>query len=334
MFINRIAVAGVALFPVCLAAQGNLVVSVIPQDEAGRAAGARDGFVVCVGTAADTDSRGRATTNSSGIATFSGLAAGGVTVTASKAGYVGQQRAAAVVNRTTMSVPMFLRAGRGGTGCGLATVKQPATSGVAIPGTDPVYSVARLGEQTLAARGTYFSEPHHPTYDHLVDCGAFGESWSIVGVDGTHGQAVMRIRLVCGQIRTTGTWTTTKITTPMHPTGLYGQGEAFNQTCGADEVITRMMGTINQGQVRSLQFQCSKLGARGLTTGSFSKTLATIGKISGSAFGPDACSGGRPARALKFASGHLAKTDYGLAFVAPPIISAFQLICEQPEAVP
>jgi hypothetical protein len=28
------------------------------------------------------------------------------------------------------------------------------------------------------------------------------------------------------------------------------------------------------------------------------------------------------------------KTDYRITIVPPPIISAFQLICEQPEAVP
>jgi hypothetical protein len=128
-FTNALAVAATLVTIVASpgSAQGtaNVDVTVIPAYSAGQTVPARDGFLVCIGTAADRDLYGSQLTPLNGVANsaFRSLPAGvQVVVTISKVGWSGVERTLALSDGWNNHIQVNPQQGSGGPVC-------PATSG-------------------------------------------------------------------------------------------------------------------------------------------------------------------------------------------------------------
>jgi hypothetical protein len=184
-------------------------------------------------------------------------------------------------------------------------------------------AAARLEEERLAEHGT-FSGP-----EVMLDCEKmYGPEFVMVGVDGKQGEGVDEIRVACAPVHSSGpllgpvqwTYTSARGGAP-GALGVVAGGTPFEpRLCPQGEVVTGISGTSARGDVRSMLFYCQQLSPSGLTAG-FRRPLVPIGKNSPTPWGPDVCTQGRPARALR--------TDTTL-ILAAAVIGAVQMICEQP----
>lgn len=325
-------------------AQGaNVDVTVTPGYTAGQAQPARDGFLVCVGTAADRDQHGSEITPANGVANrnFTNLPVGAqVVVTVNKAGYTGIERIAVLQSGWNNHLQVAPQAGTGGPACPGFVASTPPTgpssseggarqlqiSGIPTlrtAGTSTSPTPARLGEQILMERGNFML---HPDHFATLDCKRFGSSYVMVGVNGKHGQGVDQLQVECKELKASSGLSAT---TQWSPRWGGNDGNVFERRCGAGKVVSGIRGTIDRGQVRSVILDCKTISASGLTTGSPSP-LVVIGGQTGSSWPADSCAEGRPARALRvskdiFSSG----IPLGSLF-APWVIGGVQLICEQP----
>ena len=303
-------------------AQGRafLNVTVEPVSIIGQPVTSRDGFTVCIGNSSDRDAAGRLTTSPGGTVNFAGLTTGAtLLITVSRAGYNGSE----VISRlggigNTATVP--IRASR------LASGGPRCPDLAATPGTDPVFSVAVLGEERLPERGN-FTNNADPMSLATLDCARFGPNFTMVGIEGRHGEAVDNIRVLCSPVGSNGALGTTVSKT----VALGGdKGTAYTRRCDAGKVVVRIGGVMNRNQLRLLQLDCATLLSTALTNGSFSQTLQPVGQISGTTFGPDACNNGRSGRALRAKKDIFDSGIPMTAVLSPWVIASIQLICQQP----
>lgn len=196
-----------------------------------------------------------------------------------------------------------------------------------LPQSDPPPTPppARLGEEVLAARGTFNVQPD---LRKQLDCNTFGTSSVMVGIKGKGGWGIDELRVGCATVQAGGT-----LSTNVEWTSRFDQldatGTAFERKCSPGQVVSGISGTLENAQIRSITLRCKPLATSGLTTGSMTP-LAPAVRAAASAFGPDACTSGRPARALSVAV-DIFRTDIPLsALFAPWVIVGARLVCEQP----
>lgn len=185
----------------------------------------------------------------------------------------------------------------------------------------------RLGQEALAERGQFAGL----TSDRIrrLDCAGLGSSWVMVGVRGKDGWAIDELSVGCRQMLAGGTLGTTTRWTGRWDT-IDNGGEAFpDQVCRTGYVVSSAEVRVDFGQIRRLTIRCKRIGATGLTSGSES-TLENVGYNTGTPQGPDSCSGGRPARALRLSTAQYTSNNLLVKLAPPWIVAGLQLICEQP----
>jgi uncharacterized repeat protein (TIGR01451 family) len=184
-------------------------------------------------------------------------------------------------------------------------------------------AAARLEEERLAEHGSFSGLG---VMD--LDCKKYyGPEFVMVGVDGKEGEGVDEIRVACAPVQSSGPllgpvqWTPLNGDIRVGALGIVTGGTPFEpRLCPQGEVVTGISGTSLRGDVRSMLFYCQQLFPSGLTAG-FRRPLVPIGTNSPIPWGPDVCTQGRPARALR--------TNTTL-FLAAIVIGDVQMICEQP----
>jgi hypothetical protein len=279
---------------------------------------ARDGFHVCVGTAQNRAQYGSAVTPASGTVTFTNLPASSmITATAVKSGYFGASRDWYPTAGQTAAFAMNTSIGSGGSSCpGYSPiVRVEGTTGLIPIAPDP----PRLGLELLQIRG----DPMFTSDPARYSCSRFGSNYVMVGLKVRH--LVTRltgIDLFCAPLRADGTLGTTIFLPATTP----DQGTPQEVKCPAGQAVAGYRGmtdTSNEspGHIRSIVLYCAALKASGLTEGTPIRMTA-LGIYSGSGFGPDMCTGGRPAREMRL-------TPVFLRFI-PTTIGAWQMGCEQP----
>lgn len=204
----------------------------------------------------------------------------------------------------------------------LAPAPVTATVSVVERALNPTGRPARLGEEILDAGGTF--AVNGPT--KRLGCTAFGPSYVMIGIKGKGSTFIEEISVGCAAIQAGGSLSSTvKWTTTWEPES--HSGPTFERKCPAGRAVSAIQGTAHpeRNQLRTLTLHCQSLGASGLTTGS-ENILAPTGVPASSRWGPERCSGGRPASALRVIADF---EGYGSLFSAKMIVGA-QLVCEQP----
>lgn len=185
----------------------------------------------------------------------------------------------------------------------------------------------RLGQEALAERGQFAGLSSDRI--RTLDCAGIGASWVMVGVRGKDGWAIDELRVGCRQMLAGGTLGTTTRWTGRWDTTDNG-GDAFpDRICRTGYVVSSAEVRVDFGQLRRLTIRCKRIGTAGLTSGSES-TLENVGYDTGTPQGPDSCSGGRPARALRLSTAQYTSSNVVVRLAPPWIVAGLQLICEQP----
>lgn len=131
--------------------------------------------------------------------------------------------------------------------------------------------------------------------DFTLSCSA---NEVLVGVSGRADRLVDRVAAICQKVGSDGKPTGSRRTTG----GAGGNGgKAFTRTCASGQAVYAIRGRAASA-VDRIQIACRPLNAQGRTTGS-TTWLATAGGNGGSAFGPNTCADGRPAKAIAGRSG-------------------------------
>jgi hypothetical protein len=182
----------------------------------------------------------------------------------------------------------------------------------------------RLGLETLDLHGDFnLGSPEQS----VLDCRSKGSKMVMIGIDGNHGEAIDRIRVLCSPIGPGAN--TADVPTPGGEWGTSNGAAPFERKCDDNQAVIGIAGTtdgLGTKVLRGLRIRCQAVTAEGLTIGPiFTKDV--VGKWVGSTWPQDDCSDGRPARSIKVAR------DY---FTWPKLlsimfISGIQMRCEQPE---
>jgi hypothetical protein len=280
---------------------------------------------ICVGSRSDVDQY--ATVKSGGTygrATFTLPGAAEYGITAAKAGYVGQTTYMPV-SGSSGSATITIPAGTGGTTCpGMAVEYEGTTSVSIVTPVAPTAAPARLGEEPLKERGTF---AFNQTYNKTLDCKLFGASAVMVGIIGKDGSGIDEIQVICQKLKSDGTLDTQPL-----PTERWDQfdarGDGFRAVCTQGWVVAGTAFTAYK-QIRSITIHCKKLATNGLTS-DLAMPLPVVGTRVSDDLGPDFCTSGRPARALRLSTDIMKDPTIGEIPYGPWIIVAEQLICEQP----
>ena len=276
---------------------------------------ARNGFHVCVGTAQNRGQYGYALTPTSGTVSFSNLPGNSMIVaTAVKSGYTGAGRDWYPSPGQTSALTMNVSAGSGGYTCPGYLAPAVTVSGEIRIATDP----PRLGLELLALRG---DELHKPLVDRF-SCGRFGSNYVLIGLKVRHRvTTLVGIDLFCAPLRADGTLGLSIFLPATAP----AEGTAQEAKCPAGQAVVGYRGSTHDGSglphLRSIALYCAALNSNGLSSGTPTRTVA-LGVYSGGYFGPDMCSGGRPARELRL--------DVANLLGVPVTVGAWQMGCEQP----
>lgn len=185
----------------------------------------------------------------------------------------------------------------------------------------------RLGTERLTERGQWAGVPL--SQQRTLNCHGFGTSYVMVGVRGKSGWAIDELRVGCRQLQADGT-----LGSRISWTDRWDQkddgGTAFpDRVCQSGYAVSSVEVRIDFGQLRRLTLKCRKLGSSGVTSGS-EATLQNVGYNVGGEAGPDSCSSGRPARALRLSAAQYNNNTFPTVLM-PWIVAGLQLICEQPE---
>jgi hypothetical protein len=214
------------------------------------------------------------------------------------------------------------------TATALAPAPVTATVSITERGLNPTGRPARLGEEILAARGT-FNVSGSPT--KRLDCTTFGPSYVMVGIKGKGSTNIEEVSVGCAAVQASGSLSGTvkwSATWEEHN----HIGAIFERRCGPGRAVSGIQGTTDQhGQIRSVSVHCKSLGPGGLTTGS-ENILAPTGVPSTRSWGPDRCPEGRAASALLVIAGFEKDNNpipYSGLFLQYMILGV-QLACEQP----
>ena len=208
------------------------------------------------------------------------------------------------------------------TATALASAPVTATVSVVERALNPTGRPARLGEETLGAGGTF--GVNGPT--KKLDCTLFGPSYVMVGIKGKGSTYIEEVSVGCAAIRAGGSLSGPVIwTTRWEPES--HSGTAFERKCPSGRAVSAIQGTAHpeRNQLRTLTLHCKSLAVTGLTTG-IENILAPTGVPASSPWGPERCSAGRPASALRVIADF---EGYGGLF-NPRMIVGAQLVCEQP----
>lgn len=325
----------------------NLDVTIYPQTPVGQSPSTRAGFLVCVGTSTDLTKYGTEITTTSGVANqnFRNLPTGtAVRVTITKAGYTGVQLGTTLRTGWDNHLQATINPGTGGPACTTPSSTPPSTptstptsGATSYPTRLPQRTIAppptpapapRLGEQTLTHWGRQLSSSKYTT----LDCKSFGNNYVIIGIRGKHGEGVDQISLLCRKLTPEGS-----VFAGFYPDDRYtatiggNAGTNFTTACQSGTAVVGIEGTMLMEQVRGLIFRCQAL-TKGLANKDFVVPVSTayIGNKTAPDWGPNYCGSGRPARALRVGKDVFLTGIPFADFVAPTIIAAVQLICEQP----
>lgn len=196
------------------------------------------------------------------------------------------------------------------------------TSDVRVGGTTitPISAdVPRLGLELLTLRGDPILVNTSTTYS----CATYGNNYVLVGLKVRHRvTTLVGIDLFCAPLRSDGTLGATIF----RPATTPPDGTPQEAKCPSGQVVVGYQGTKDDSKssaahLRSIVLHCARLNSRGLIEGSATKLLP-LGVNSGISFGPDTCTGGRPARELRLRSISL--------IGSPTTVGVWQLGCEQP----
>ena len=195
------------------------------------------------------------------------------------------------------------------------------TSDVSIHGTTitAISPSARLGLELLTLRGDVIFLDKTKRYS----CADFGNNYVLVGLKVRHVvTTLVGIDLFCAPLRADGTLGAAIF----RPATAPPEGTPQEVKCPAGQVVAGYKGRRDDSKsspahLRSITLFCSTLRTSGLTEGTPTVTTA-LGVNSGIAFGPDMCTGGRPARELRL--------TVATVFSQRSTIGAWRLGCEQP----
>lgn len=278
---------------------------------------ARNGFHVCVGTSQNRGQYGYALTPTSGTVSFSNLPGNSMIVaTAVKNGYAGTGRDWYPTPGQTSTFTMNVAAGTGGYTCPGYVGPVVRLEGTAL--TPIAADPPRLGMEALALRG----DPVHTPSVYPYSCGHYGSNYVLVGLKVRHRVTTLAgIDLFCAPLRSDGTLGTSIFLPATAP----AEGTAQEARCPAGQAVVGYRGSTHDGSglphLRSVALYCAPLSASGLSSGTPTRTIA-LGVYSGGYFGPDMCTGGRPAREMRLSTSAI--------WPSPVTVGAWQMACEQP----
>ena len=315
-------------------AQGaNVDVTVLPQAAVAGTTFTRAGFLVCVGTTADVDQYGTETTPTSGVANqnFTNLPVGAaVRVTVTKTGYIGVQLNTTLRAGWDNHLQASMNLGSGGPSCATApTTTTPTTTTVRVSGTSistvPLTTTApaaRLGRQVLPHWGTALSTSAYRT----LDCGILGNNWVATALIGRELEAIDQISVRCSQLIESGkVGPDQRILGPWGGTG----GDPYTLACPTAYAIIGFEVHLRNNQLRGLSLKCRRLNGGLVDTSISEETTVVIGDQGGESVSSTRCGSGRPVRAFKLGK-DVFRTGSVVDLVAPTIIAAMQVTCEQP----
>lgn len=198
--------------------------------------------------------------------------------------------------------------------------KLPGTTTVSGATTTPISPDGRLRLQLLALHGDVIFTAN--TRRH--NCNTFGTNYVLAGLKVRHRvTSLAGIDLLCAPLRADGSLGTSIFLPATAPS----EGTPQEVKCPAGQAVAGYQGMRdNSGaspqHLRSITLFCAKLGTNGLIEGTPTKALP-LGVNSGIAFGPDMCSGGRPASEMRLNAVKI--------YAQPTTVGAWRLGCEQPE---